>query len=98
MSKINKSNILAFIEGNIKLLGDRINLLPEHIKEQVYWRSILCKDDCMIVGSCKYCGCKVPGKLYVKKSCNKGEIFPDLMEKEQWEAYKNENKIEIKNG
>jgi hypothetical protein len=46
-------------------------------------------------GKCAYCGCKVPGKLYVKKSCNKGERFPDLMSTELWEKFKKNNNITI---
>jgi hypothetical protein len=87
--------ILQFIEGNLKMLGDRFSLLAQHEKEQVLYRSQVCKDDCMQLGYCKECGCSVPGKLYVKQSCNGGERFPDLMKKEEWAKYKKENNIII---
>lgn len=95
MGQINIKNIKQFIEGNLNLLGDRINILPNYMKEQVIWRMNICKDDCVIQGKCKYCGCSVPGKLYVSSSCNGGERFPDLMSEQDWEIYKMENNIKI---
>jgi hypothetical protein len=95
MKNLTPKNILYFIEGNLKMLGDKINLLPKHKKEQVLYRSQICEDDCMKLKSCKYCGCAVPGKLYVNKSCNNGERFPDMMNLDEWEIYKKENNITI---
>ena len=94
--KITPKKIFQFIEGNLKLLGDRMHLLPAHEREQVFYRSEICKNDCMIYEYCNYCGCSVPGKLYVTESCNGGERFPDLMGAKEWEKYKQENNIEIK--
>lgn len=93
---ITPTRIFQFIEGNIKLLGDRLGKLPHHTKEQVLYRSEICKNDCMKRGYCVNCGCKVPGKLYVNKSCNKGKRFPDLMNESKWKKYKKDNNIEIK--
>lgn len=87
--------ILQFIEGNLKMLGDKFNLLPQHEREQVLYRSEICKDDCMKKGKCIYCGCSVPGKLYVKKSCNNGKRFPDMMNAEDWNQFKSNNNITI---
>lgn len=92
-NKITPKNIMNFIEGNMKMLGDRINLLPKFQREQVMWRSEICKDDCMVEGKCNYCGCSVPGKLYVTISCNNGERFPDMMDESEWEEYKKVNNI-----
>lgn len=89
--KITPTKILQFIEGNLKLLGDKIYLLSNHEKEQVAYRSLICKDDCVKLGYCIYCGCDLPGKFYVKKSCNNGERFPDLMPKKEWDEYKIKN-------
>jgi hypothetical protein len=47
----------------------------------------------MKFGYCIECGCSVPGKLYVKESCNSGKRFPDLMSREDWEKYKSDNNI-----
>lgn len=87
--------IRQFIEGNIKMLGVRLNLLPNHEKEQVLWRTIICKNDCLKEGVCKYCGCSLPGKLYVNKSCNGGERFPDMMDVEEWDEFKIKNNIDL---
>lgn len=95
--KITPKNIMNFIEGNFKMLGDKINALPRHQREQVIWRSQICKDDCMVEGRCKYCGCSVPGKLYVAESCNNSERFPDIMSEKSWEEYKIKNNIIITN-
>ena len=92
MSKeITLSNIYNFIEGNTRLFLN--DLQPSHIKEQISYRMLQCKNDCMITKQCKYCGCDVPGKMYVSKSCNNGDRFPDLMSKIDWELYKIDNKI-----
>lgn len=91
--KITLTNILQFIEGNLKMLGEKIHLLPVHEKEQVAYRSMICKEDCVKNGYCKYCGCDLPGKFYSTYSCNKGELFPDLMSKDEWEKFKKEKGI-----
>lgn len=93
--KITPKKIFQFVEGNLKMLGDRMHLLPKHEREQVLYRSMVCKDDCMEYEYCTYCGCSIPGKLYVKESCNGGERFPDLMGAEAWENFKKEKNIDI---
>lgn len=50
----------------------------------------------MQYGYCVNCGCEVPGKLYVNKSCNGGYRFPDLMEKDEWDKFKIKNNIDLK--
>jgi hypothetical protein len=91
--KITPKKILQFIEGNIKMLGDKFHLLPDHEKEQVMYRSQVCKDECVELGYCVYCGCDIPGKLYVKQSCNNGERFPDIMSKSDWDQFKIDHNI-----
>jgi hypothetical protein len=95
LKDITLRNIGHFIEGYAKLFGDEFGLLPNHIKEQVTMRAEICKDTCLIKKQCNYCGCSTPGKLYVKESCNNGELFPDLMDEARWEEYKRENNIKI---
>lgn len=96
MPEINFKNISQFIEGNIRMVGDRFKLLPKYKKEQVLWRLEICKDDCAKIGKCKYCGCSIPGKLYVEKSCNKGKRFPDMMSENEWEEFKKEKNLNFK--
>lgn len=95
---ITPKKILQFFEGNIKMLGDTFHIIPQHEKEQVIFRADICKDECMKLGVCRYCGCSVPGKLYVNESCNGGERFPDLMTKVKWEEYKRDHGITVIDG
>lgn len=90
---INK--IFQFIEGHLKMFGDKFKLLPEYQKEQFLYRVSMCKDDCLKNRQCIYCKCSVPGKLYVTESCNGGERFPDMMSEEDWDIYKKEKNIKI---
>ena len=48
--KINLQNIYSFFEGNLRMLGDRYNRLPNYQKEQVLYRIEVCKDTCMKYG------------------------------------------------
>jgi hypothetical protein len=87
--------IFQYIEGNVKFLGDQLDLLPDHQREQVLYRTFICRNECVQFGYCKLCGCDLPGKFYVKESCNKGKLFPDLMKKAEWEEFKKSNNIEL---
>lgn len=92
--KITLKNISSFLEGNSQRLLEELRLQPHHIKEQIAYRRLLCKDDCEVQNKCVYCGCSFKGKTSVKESCNKGERFPDLMGRIEWEEFKKRNKIE----
>lgn len=91
--KITLSNIKQYIEGNTQLVLENLNLQPDHLKEQIAYRRLICKDDCAVEGKCIKCGCEFLGKTSVKQSCN-SDRFPDLMDKENWDKYKIENNIE----
>jgi hypothetical protein len=93
--KITLKKIGQYLEGNLKMFGDKIYLLSDHEKEQVAYRAMICKDECVKLEYCVYCGCDLPGKFYVKESCNGGERFPNLMSKQDWEKYKLENGITL---
>jgi len=88
---ITGKNIFSFVEGYTKMLGDQLHLLPDHEREQVLYRGSICRDECVELGYCVYCGCDIPAKLYVNASCNGGERFPDMMNKEDWKKFKEEN-------
>lgn len=91
--KITLKNIKAYIEGNTQMTLDGLGLKPDYYKEQIAYRMLQCRD-CLQQGQCKYCGCSVPGKLYVSQSYNNGERFPDLMNEEEWNKYKIANDIQ----
>ena len=90
----NIKNISHFIEGYSKYFYDNLVGLPDYIREQIVYRLFLCKDDCVPNKKCKYCGCNPTKKVFVSTSCNNGERFPDLMNKEDWEKFKEKNNIE----
>ena len=91
MSKeITLSNIYNFIEGNTRLLTK--TLQPQHIKEQISYRLLICKDDCAKQKECVKCGCEYPDRAYSKQSCNT-DRFPDFLSKLEWEEFKIKNKI-----
>lgn len=89
------TKVISFLEGNLKMLGDKFNLLPEYKKEQILYRLEVCKDSCVPTGKCKECGCSLPGKMYNRSSCNLGKKFPDLMSLDNWNKFKKEKKITI---
>lgn len=93
--KIILKKIASYIEGNYKYYKDKLLDSPDYIKEQVYYRLYLCKEDCVKANKCKYCSCPPYKKSWVTESCNNGDIFPNLMDKEKWESFKRDKKINI---
>ena len=91
MKKITLNNIRQYLEGNSRMMLDNVGLVGEHIQEQIAYRMLLCKG-CLDVGACEKCGCSVPGKLYVSQSCNPDK-FPDLMNEEDWNNFKEANDV-----
>jgi hypothetical protein len=98
----NLKNIKSFIQGNYNYYYDQLVGLHPYIQEQILYRVEQCKYDCMLQNKCRNCGCDVPKKMFVVESCydenESGNInrFPDLMNEEDWEQYKKDNKIKIK--
>lgn len=93
----NIDNISSFIEGHAKYFYDNLLGMQKHQKEQVAYRLLICQSDCVPQKSCKYCGCPPEKKVFVYKSCNNGERFPDMMSKEKWEQFKKDNNIDEHN-
>lgn len=90
--QITLSNIKSFLEGNSQRLLEELHLQPLHIKEQIAYRRLICKDDCAIEGECIVCGCDFKGKTSVRESCNP-KRFPDLMSNVEWIKFKQDNNI-----
>ena len=91
--QINLKNAKNFIEGYARVALDGIGILEEHIMEQVAYRMSICDETCGKQGQCKSCGCKYPERLYSSSSCNNGELFPDMMDNQQWQQFKIDNDI-----
>lgn len=94
MKKNLLSNIKEFVEGNLNMLEDKVIGKPTYYVEQLLYRRSKCQD-CFRMGACLNCGCDLPGKHYVTRSCNQGVRFPDLMDEAEWEVYKKDNNIQI---
>jgi hypothetical protein len=94
--KITYKNIYNFFEGNSRMILSKLGIikiaLSTHIDDQIAYRLLICKDDCVPAGKCKVCGCGLPGRAFSSLSCNK-ERFPDIMSEEDWINYKKENNI-----
>lgn len=91
--QITIKNIKSFLEGNGQRVLEGLHLQPLHIKEQIAYRRLSCKNDCAKTNKCIKCGCDFKGKTSVQESCNK-ERFPDLMSSLEWQQFKKENNIE----
>ena len=91
-AEINKKNIKSFIQGNFLYYLDKIIDLPQHLKEQYYYRLWVCKDDCLVTGYCKMCTCPVEKKAFAPDSCNP-DLFPDFMPGSKWEEFKQRKQI-----
>lgn len=90
MGKIND-----FITGNLRYYKNKFLGQPEYLKEQVFYRLYKCKDDCLPQGKCVYCSCPPHKKSWVTSSCNKEERFPGLLDSDEWDKFKKDNKIDI---
>lgn len=91
--QVSLKNVKNYLQGNARLVMGETGILEEHIMEQVAYRMEICKDTCGQKGKCKHCGCSYPGRLYSSSSCNKGELFPDMMDSQKWQQFKIDNDI-----
>lgn len=89
MSRINLTNIKAFIQGESRMMLDFFNSLPFHIQEQVDYRIGMVSEkspECL-KGKCIQCGCSTPDLFYADKQCD-GKCYPVMMNEEEWETFK----------
>lgn len=93
--KVKIKDIKNYIEGNFRYFKNKFLASPDYINEQIQYRLSLCKDDCLINNVCNHCECPPRKKVWINESCNNGERFPDLMNKENWEKFKIDNNIKI---
>lgn len=88
MRKVTTNDVLNFLEGNFKFYKSIFIEEPEHIQEQLAYRYKLCEKDCIPDNKCIVCKCPPIKKHFVKSSCNP-DRFPDLMNADDWEEFKN---------
>lgn len=87
MRKISINDVASFLEGNYKYYKNIFIEAPEHIQEQLAYRLSKCQD-CIAAKACVVCTCPPLRKHFVTQSCNP-DRFPDLMNEEDWEEFKN---------
>lgn len=89
MMKINFTNIMAYIQGNIryKLYYSRFRFLIRlHIREQIDLRIRFMDKECYENGSCKFCGCSTTALQMADKQCDK-PCYPPIMNGKDWNMF-----------
>lgn len=74
------SNIAHYTEGNYNLLFKKN--LPQHVKEQVILRELLCTP-CLTRGSCDKCGCKTPNMFYASTKVDSRGRWASFLDEKQ---------------
>lgn len=85
-------NIYYFIQGNLRykiFYSNFVNILPEHILEQIEYRLAVMDKDCYELGQCKLCGCSTTALQMANKSCDK-PCYPIMKSKKEWHLHKKE--------
>lgn len=86
-------NVKSFLQAHKNMFLDKFSWFPKHKKEQVMYRLVVCKDDCVPQGKCIRCGCPPEKKAFAELSCNL-ERFPNMMDLDEWEEFKMEHDID----
>lgn len=85
-------NIHAYLQGNLRFLAEQYGVnfikMDTHIREQVMFRMDIAKPECLEKKECTECHCSIPELMYADKQCG-GECYPAMMNKEQWQEFKN---------
>lgn len=108
-AKVNFKNIRRYIQGWLRYLkygfekwynrnkkedDKQVSFLPDEYKEQYEWRLTVMNPTCLSNGQCVICGCETPQLQMSGEACE-GKCYPDMMPKEEWEAYKKANNIKL---
>lgn len=90
MSKINLTNILAYLQGNIRyrLYYSRFKfMIRAHILEQIDFRIRFMKKECYENGQCVLCGCATTALQMADKACD-APCYPPIMGRGDWHYFK----------
>ena len=94
VSQIKTSKMNAFIEG-VEIEEEGLYLEQKDIDrycEQYMYRKLACLQ-CTPQDGCPHCTCDFPIKMQTPKAaCEVGE-WGEMMEEDEWQSYKEENKI-----
>jgi hypothetical protein len=89
--KCRPANWWAFLQGRYRYRAYYSKnfkwLLRKHIVEQIMWRISVMDPKCLADGACKICGCETTALQMANKACPK-PCYPKMMEKRQWQDYK----------
>lgn len=92
-SFFDKKNIKGFLQGHIRALKEKYDLLPQHTLEQAAWRLTLANKACINADQCQACGCfPMSDKVLEDRPCEEN-CYPEMMGEKEWEAFKNKNNI-----
>ena len=86
---VSLKDIWYYIQGNYrhKLFYSRFKfLIRKYIREQIALRILVMNEECYNNGECIRCGCATTALQMCNKMC-KGECYPAMMNKDQWEYF-----------
>lgn len=91
-AKINLPNIKGYLQAHYRETLNELGFLEEHVYEQWIYRIGVMSEDCLYNKMCP-CECEVPSKQLEDRACDL-HCYRDMLNKEEWEEYKQEIEIE----
>lgn len=92
-SFFDRRNIKGFIQGHLREMNKIYGGVDEHILEQAAWRMTQANKECIKADQCQACGCfPMSDKVLEDRSCEEN-CYPPMINKDNWEIFKNKNKI-----
>lgn len=86
------NNIWYFLQGWVRYILYNIHpyLLPRHLRDQIDYRKLAAKDECIEKGYCVNCGCRIPHLFFANKVCGVPGLepcYPKMMNKHEWKKF-----------
>ena len=89
-AKITPENIKGFLQGWFRY--SLLDVLPNHIREQIVYRVGLMSEECLINGECP-CECSIPAKQMENRSCE-NNCYGEMLTSEEWESLRGLSMVE----
>lgn len=91
--------VIDLKDDYVSLLKEKINFKKYlyHQKEQIVFRSYLCKKECFENKKCLSCGCNFFDAISDILSCNYQRKFPNMMNDKEWTIFKTNHNIKFLN-